>query len=72
MRTEGRVSRAALLIAALSGSALALACSDPMPTFVFDAAHAPAGDAHSEAGGSPGGPDGGAGAAGNTDAGDGP
>jgi hypothetical protein len=61
------MSRAVLLIAALSASVLAAACTDPMPTFVFDAADAPASDAHSETGGS----DGGTGGGSDADAGDG-
>ena len=70
------MSRAALLIAALAASMLAVACTDPMPTFVFDAAaDAPASDAHSETGGSAdgaAGSDGGTGPGADADAGDGP
>jgi len=58
------MSRMALLIAALAASVLAAGCTDPMPTFVFDAAaDAPASDAHAETGG-------GAGSDGGTDAAD--
>ena len=75
MRTNGRMSRATVLFVALTASVLALACTDPMPTFVFDAADAPASDAHSETVGGAGGAagsDGGAGAGGDAQAGDGP
>jgi hypothetical protein len=69
------MSRAVLLVAVLAALVFAVACTDPMPTFVFDAADAPGSDADSETDGSTGGApgsDGGTGTGGDAPAGDGP